>query len=153
MAIGGSPENIRQEARRLRRQADDVESTAARVRSGSGVEWVGTASERYRERLRGHAREIEETRQRIVATADRLDELADTLEERQRAIARATELVEDAIGSARRTLGHLAGAVWDELTGAEKEAERAARGLLDTVRDLPAPGHPDWLELAERVRR
>lgn len=153
MALGGDPEQIRHLARRLRTEADDVEHTAARVRAGSGVHWVGAASERYRERLRGHAREIDETRDQLLHAATRLDHLADTLEERQRAIARAMELVDDALGSARRTISNVAGAVWDELTGAEKSAEQAARSLLDSVTQLPAPGHPDWLDLARRVGR
>jgi hypothetical protein len=57
------------------------------------------------------------------------------------------------VSAARHTVGRFAGAVWDTLTGAEKKAEEAARDLLDSVGDLPPPGHPDWLDLARRIGR
>jgi ABC-type transporter Mla subunit MlaD len=152
MAVGGDPEAIRMLARGLRTQAGDVGHTAGRVRSGQGIEWVGLAADRYRERLRERARDIDETREAVLAAAGRLDELADTLEDRQRAIARAAAEVEDALDGARRTVTRFAGAVWDDLSGAEQSAERGARRLLDTVRELPAPGHPDWIDLARRLR-
>ena len=139
-------------ARSLRTQAGDVQHAAGRVRSGQGIEWVGLAADRYRERLRERAADIEETHAAVLAAAGRLDELADTLEERQRAIARAAAEVEDTLDGARRTLTRFAGSVWDDLTDAEQTAERGARRLLDTVRELPTPGHPDWVDLARRLR-
>ena len=153
MALGGSPEDIRLAARRVRAHAQDVDAVAARVRSGQGVTWVGTAAERYRERLREHARAIETTRGHVDDLAVRLDELAGDLEERQRAVARATDAVEDVLSSARSTLGRLAGVVRDELTDAERQAEDAARAVLDTVREPPPLGHPDWLDVARRLGR
>ncbi len=153
MALGGDPEAIRALARRLRSEASDVELTAARVRRGEGVQWVGLAAERYRQRLREHARDIDETRDAISDAAVRLDGLADTLEERQRAIAHAMNLVEDTLSAARSTVGRFVGAAWDTLTGAEQKAEEAARDLLGSVSQLPPPGHPDWVDLARRIGR
>ena len=153
MALGGNPDELRALARRLRTDAGEVEHTATRVRQGQGIHWVGLAAERYRERLREHGTQIDRTRDEILSAAARLDELADTLEERQRAIARAMSLVDDALASARDTVGRFAGEVWDTLTGAEQAAEETARDLLGSVRELPPPGHPDWVDLAKRLGR
>lgn len=153
MALGGNPEELRTLARRLRTDAGEVGHTATRVRQGQGIHWVGLAAERYRGRLREHGAQIDRTRDEILTAASRLDELADALEERQRAIARAMDLVDDALTSARDTIGRFAGDVWDTLTGAEKAAEETARDLLDSVRELPSPGHPDWVDLARRIGR
>lgn len=51
MTIGGDPDEIRDEARRLRHVAESTESQALTVRRGEGVHWHGRAGDRYRERL------------------------------------------------------------------------------------------------------
>ncbi len=151
MGLGGDPDELRRMARRLREQAGEVEHTAGRVGRAEGVEWVGLSADRFRDRLREHGREIARTRRELVDASSALDHLADELEERQLAIARAMDLVEAELSAARRTVSGFAGGVWDTLTGAERAAERAARGLLDSVTHLPSPGHPDWLDLARRM--
>lgn len=151
MNIGGNPEELRRLARQLRQQAIDVDDTASRVRRAEGVRWVGLAADRFRERLAQHGRDIEQTRRELVAAAASMDHLADVLEERQRAIARAMAFVEDELDSARRTVTSFAGRVWDTLTAGERAAERSARDLLDRVRQLPAPGDPGWLGLARQI--
>lgn len=151
MTIGGDPEELRRLARQLRRQASEVDDTAARVRRAEGVRWVGLAADRFRERLAQHGREIEQTRGDLVAAAARLDRLADVLEERQRAIARAMAFVEDELDAARRTVTSFAGRVWDTLTAQEKSAEQAARDLLGRIPSLPSPGHPVWVDLARQI--
>ncbi|MGL5864417.1 MAG: WXG100 family type VII secretion target [Dermatophilaceae bacterium] len=149
MALGGNPERIRDQARRLRSEAGEVEYTGSGVRQGEGVQWVGVAAERYRERLRDHSREIDGVRDAVEVAARRLDELADALEERQREIAQATRVVEDRLSAAKDTIGRFVGAVWDELSDLERDAERAARDVVESLAQLPAPGHPQWLLLAQ----
>ncbi len=154
MTAGGDPEAIRQHARRLRATADDVARTGDRVRAGAGVEWVGVAADRYRERLAEHAQRVTAAQDELLGTAGALDRLADELEARQAAIRRAMQLVEDRLDDARRTLGRLAGVADDVLTAAERAARRAAHGVLGTVAGgLPSPGSPDWSGMADRIGR
>ncbi|WP_158374830.1 WXG100 family type VII secretion target [Cellulosimicrobium cellulans] len=154
MTAGGDPEAIRQHARRLRATADDVARTGDRVRAGAGVEWVGVAADRYRERLAEHAQRVTAAQDELLGTAGALDRLADELESRQAAIRRAMRFVEDRLDDARRTVGRLAGVADGLLTGAEQAARRAAHGVLGTVAGgLPTPGSPDWSGVADRIGR
>lgn len=148
MTIGGNPEEVRARARRVRQMAEDLDSTAATVRSGAGIEWVGVAADRYRDRLVDHGRQVQAAHAELVATADALDRLADTLEERQAAIRRAMQAVEDAVDSARRTLARHADEV---VTEAERATRRAAQEVLDRARSLPVPGAPEWTTLARTI--
>src|SRR6478736_3636320 len=144
MTAGGDPETIRQHARRLRATAEAVARTGDRVRAGAGVEWVGVAADRYRERLAEHARRVTAAQDELLGTAGALDRLADELESRQAAIRRAMRFVED----------RLADAADDALTAAEQAARRAAHGVLGTVAGgLPSPGSPDWSGVADRIGR
>lgn len=154
MAAGGDPEAIRQHARRLRATAEDVARTGDRVRAGSGVEWVGVAADRYRERLAQHGQKVTAAQDELLGTAAALERLADELEARQAAIRRAMQFVEDRLDDARRTVGRLGDLADDVLSGAERAARDAARGVLGTVaRGLPAPGSPDWSGVADRIGR
>lgn len=154
MTAGGDPEAIRQHARRLRSTAQDLARTGDRVRAGAGVEWVGVAADRYRERLADHGRRVSAAQDRLAGTAAALDRLADELEARQEAIRRAMRFVEDRIDDARRTVHRLAHLADDALTGAERAAREAARGVLGTVAGgLPTPGSPDWSGVADRIGR
>lgn len=152
--IGGSPEEIRAQATRVRRWAAELDGTRDDVRRGYGVRWVGLASERYRDRLHEHARAVDERRQELLGLAASLDALADELEERQAAIRRAAEAVQDAVDGARRTVGRLWDTAVDVLSDGERAAKRAAERVLDTVGDaVPPPGSPIWLDLAKKVAR
>ncbi|AEE47359.1 hypothetical protein Celf_3245 [Cellulomonas fimi ATCC 484] len=128
--------------------AADLERTADAVRSGAGIEWVGVAADRYRDRLADHTRQVDEAREELLGTAAALDHLADTLEERQAAIRRAMQLVDDAVDDARRTVTRLAG---DALDDAERAAKRAAQEVLDRARSLPLPGAPEWTSIAKTI--
>jgi len=154
MTAGGDPEAIRQHARRVRSTAEDVARTGDRVRAGAGVEWVGLAADRYRERLAEHGQRVAAAQDQLLGTATLLDRLADELEARQAAIRRAMRFVEDRIDDARRTVHRLAGAADDVLTGAERAAREAAHRVLGTVAGgLPTPGSPDWSGVADRIGR
>lgn len=152
MDIGGSPEEIRAEARRVRGWATALETTSGQVRKGNGVQWVGVAADRYRERLAEHARAVGGSRDEVIDLAQALETLADELEERQAAIRRAAELVEDALDSARSTLGRLGGIARDLLSDGEKAASSAAQRVLDTVGNARPPvGSPIWLDLSRSL--
>jgi ABC-type transporter Mla subunit MlaD len=154
MTAGGDPEAIRQHARRVRSTAEDVARTRDRVRAGAGIEWVGLAADRYRERLADHGQRVSAAHDQLLGTATVLDRLADELEARQEAIRRAMRFVEDRLDDARRTLDRLAGVADGLLTGAEQAARRAAHGVLGTVAGgLPTPGSPDWSGVADRIGR
>lgn len=152
MPVGGDPNAIRALARRLRTVATEVDDTGARVLRSQGVEWVGLAADRYRERLADRAREIAGTSESVDDAAARLEELATALEERQAMIAAAMAEVEDRLDGARSFLGRIGGIASDALTSAERTAANQARRLLDTVPEVPPPGHPLWLELSTRLR-
>lgn len=149
--LGGSPEEIRAVARRVRGWAVSTDAAADRLRSGLGVQWVSTAAERFRDRLVDHTRAVHGSRDELLELARDLENLADTLEERQAAIRRAAALVEDALDGARRTLGRLWGIAREELSDAERNARRVAEEILDTVGDTPPVGSPDWLELSRKL--
>lgn len=154
MTAGGDPEAIRQHARRLRTTAEDVARTGDRVRAGSGIEWVGVAADRYRERLAQHGQRVSAAQDELLGTAAALERLADELEARQAAIRRAMQFVEDRLDDARRTVGRLGDLTDDVLSGAERAARDAARGVLGTVAGgLPTPGSPDWSGIADRIGR
>jgi hypothetical protein len=151
MALGGNPEDLRSLARRLHRHADDVETTATRVKAGQGIQWAGAAGDRFRQRLLDLGEELEASRALVTEAATNTDALANTLEERQRAIAAAMDKAKEALGQARNTVQQFAGAVWDDLTHAEKAAQEGAQAVLAAVKELPPPGDPRWLEIARKV--
>lgn len=153
MTLGGNPEEIRAEAAKVRSWAAELVDVRDDVRRGYGVEWVGVAGDRYRDRLTEHSRDVGECREELLDVARALDELADTLEERQAAIRRAAALVEDALAGARGTLNRLWDMGRDLWNDAERAAGEAAERLLDSVDELPPVGDPRWLELADRVGR
>ena len=154
MALGGDPADIRAQARAVRRWAEDLTTTRDRVRTGYGTEWVGLAAERHLDRLHQHATHIDEARDELLDVARQLDDLAARLEEIQAAIRRATSIVEDTVSGARSTLGRLAGIARDLLDDGERAASQAAETVLRTVGgSLPAPGSPQWLDLARTLGR
>lgn len=153
MAVGGDPHEIRDEARRLRRLADQARDQANTVRRGQSVTWHGLAADRFRDRLVGHARDIDAVEAALLEAATRLDRLADTLEERQSAISRAMNWVSDTLNDARRTINLLAGQAADALTDAERAIQERAHDLIAAAGTLPRPGDPGWLDLAQRLGR
>lgn len=153
MALGGNPEEIRRQARAMRRHADTVLDVSDRVATGHGVQWTGRAADRFRERLAREGQALAQTRETVLGAATELDHLAATLDERQAAIRRAMAAVEDEIERARSTISRFAGEVWDTLTGAEQNLEKAARRILGQASQLPPVGHPDWIQVASKMGR
>jgi len=154
MTVGGNPEEIHALARTLRRWSADVDIAAGRVRAGDGVQWVGTAAQRYRKRLADHAKAVDAARDELRDAAKVLTELADELTERQAAIRRAAKAVEDTVDEAKNTLGRLWGVAQDDLTQVERAAGDAAQQVLTTVGSkLPDHGALGWIELGLRLGR
>lgn len=151
MGMGGNPEEIRRQARLMRRHAESVADVGDRVERGHGLQWTGVASERFRDRLVREGRDLERARQTVLDAAKELDHLADVLEERQAAIRRAMDFVERELDSARSTIQRFAGEVWDTLTGAEKAVQQTAKDVLRTASKLPPVGHPEWVTMARRL--
>lgn len=111
MGFGGSPEDLRDDARRLRTLAERVEAESVEVFAGLDLGWRSTAADQLTTRLierRGDALAVIE---RIEELAAQFDELADTLAERQAVMTalldRAREAGEDiveGIGEVGRTI-------------------------------------------------
>lgn len=118
MDIGGDPGDIRSSARLVRRWADQVEEQAARVLGAQGVDWESTAADAFRQRIAERHRDSIAVAQRVRDAADRLDRLADALEERQSTITR---------------LLARAGATWDQ---AQDHVIDKGGDLLDAARRL-----------------
>lgn len=134
--------------------AEDVGRTGERVRSGAGIEWVGVAAERYRQRLADHGRDVANAQDEMLQAARALDVLADELEARQAAIRRAMQFVEDRVAEARQVVNRLGDFADDVLTVAERSTRDAASAVLSVAgRGLPNPGAPGWSDVAQHIGR
>ena len=151
MALGGDPDRLRDLAHDLRREAGAVTDVRARVLAGDRHTWNGPAGERFRERLAEHSLQLQRSSELFDEAAARMTDLADNLEERQRAIAIAASKVQNAIEDARSTLNRFAGMAWDALTDRETGIVRGAQNVLGGIGELPAPGSPEWTAVARRM--
>ena len=149
MAIGGDPDTLRDKARVLRTWALDVQTTRDSVAAGSGVQWVSTAADRYRERLAEHSLSIGDARDEMIDAAEALEALAQALEARQELIRRAMNAVTDAVDGAKSTLGRLWGWAREELSDAENAARDKAQDLVDSLSSLPPIGDPEWIDIGK----
>lgn len=147
MTVGGDPDEIRDEARRLRGLATEIEPEIAVVRRSEGVQWHSVSADRFRDRMREHARDMDDARLEVLEAAAALDRLADALTERQRAIRAAMNAVHDLLDGARRTVA----GIIDSGAEALSEAEKAAERLLENPPALPVLGDPRWVDLAKKL--
>lgn len=118
MDIGGDPGDIRTTARLARSWADQVETQAGTVLGAHDVAWQSTAADAFRRRITERHRSCVAVADLARDAADRLDRLADALEERQASIGR---------------LLASAGATWDQ---AQDLAADRGGDLLDAARRL-----------------
>ncbi len=126
--IGGDPADLRADATRERAWADELDDDARAVLRAQDVEWVSTAADRFREKLEERRREVEGVAADYRDVADRLDALADTLDERQRTL---TNLLE----TAGRTLEEVQQAVADGAQDLMSAAEGFANDALQAGKD------------------
>lgn len=149
--IGGDPEELRALAARVRRWSTELDETASAVAAGAGIEWRGTAAERYRDRLAAHALAVAAARDEVDELAGSLGDLADALAERQASIRRAEAVVVGLVEDARRTADRLRHVAEDVLTFGERAARDTAENVLRTVVAFPLPGEPAWEGLAKQL--
>ena len=130
MAIGGDPQDLRDTARRMRGWADDVDADAASALSALSVDWKSTAADAYRDKLDARRRDATAVADQIREAATKVDELADTLEDRQKTLddllAKAGKTLEDA----QRAVAEGAD---DLLAGAQNLADDALEAGKDLV--------------------
>lgn len=150
--LGGDPDRLRDLARALRQESGEVSGVADDVRHARGVTWESTAADLCRDALGRQAGLIDMCAEVVHDAAGSVDALADELAERQRAIRAAQRLVLGLLTQAQETVWRLADVPAHELGEAAAAARSAAETLLDTARDLPGPGSPDWLGLAHTLR-
>ena len=151
MALGGDPDRLRDLARDLRREAGELEQVRIRVMNTPDSEWTGSAGERYRDRIVTYGLDLDGTKDGLHDTARAMDDLAQTLQERQRAIAIAMSSVMGALRDAESTINRFAGMLLDSLTDSEKGLIANARAFLDRTPDLPAEGDPEWTAIAKKL--
>lgn len=84
---GGCADDLRERARLLRRQADEVEHDVARLRPVVAAAWRSTAADRFDRVLALALQEVSGTADRARDLAARLDALADSVEQRRAVIA------------------------------------------------------------------
>jgi acyl-CoA reductase-like NAD-dependent aldehyde dehydrogenase len=149
--IGGDPTRLEDLARGVRRLGAQVGLAADHIRHTEQVEWVSTAAGEFRDRLRSHADWVERCRDDIARAAVLLDELAQTLRERQAAIRAAESFVRGLLEAARETIDALVGIPTDALDVDQRQSLARAHGVVETVPSLPHRGAPEWLDLARRV--
>ena len=131
MPFGGSPQDLRDLATRIRRWADEVDRDAQRVRSGHQVEWRSTAGAAFRERLGQKADETAKVADAMRDAAADLDHLAGTLESRQ-------ELLHHLLEQAGKTIEDVEAMVRDGVTdvlGGVRDLADEALEKLDELKD------------------
>lgn len=127
--IGGDPGEVREHARRVRAWAERVDAVAAEVLQSSSVAWVSDAADRFRGELEVRQREVTVIAERYRTTADRLDDLAAALEDRQ-------QVLTSLLATAGRTVEELAVAVADGAGEVFDVAESFARDAAGAGRDV-----------------
>jgi uncharacterized protein YukE len=138
MALGGDPDDLRALATRLRTRADTLDGRAATMRNQlDAVHWSSNAARSYRRRLTEDAAAVTEVADRLHELAGDFDDLADTLEHRQRLVGL---LVEAGIETAQEAAEAVADGLHDFADSAEdvlrdmgEKGKRLLEGLGDVV--------------------
>lgn len=136
MAIGGDPHDLRATARRLRGWADDVDADADAALSAQQVEWKSLAADSYRDKLTERRNDAIEVAASIREAARRIDHLADTLEDRQRALTQLLEQAGKTLEDAQRAMAEGAEDLLAGAQGLADDALQAGKDALDKGKDL-----------------
>lgn len=127
---------IRQLARALRHQAEEIREDARTLRrQAHEVPWQGRAADAMRARSEQRSATLRRTAEAHDRAAEALEGHAREVERRKQLIAQIESRARDLVAGARDRLGTL------------------ADGLPDPVDELldrflpPAPGHRDWLDV------
>jgi methyl-accepting chemotaxis protein len=125
MHVGGDAQEVRALARRVRGWADDVDRQAAVLRA-TDVEWHSTAADDFARRLEERRGDVLAVAEKVRTAADRIDHLADVLQERQQQLS-------DLLAAAGRTLADAEQMVRDGVGDLLSEARSLAEGAADLV--------------------
>ena len=131
MPFGGSPQDLRDLATRIRHWAEEVDRDAQRVRNGHQVEWRSTAGAAFQERLGQKADETAKVADAMRDAAADLDRLADTLESR-------LELLQHLLEQAGKSVADVEAMVRDGVTdvlGGVRDLADEALSRLDDLED------------------
>jgi len=145
----------------LRTLAADTRTRAGVLRAAVGSTWVSAAAATYIEQLGQRAGNLDISAASVEEAAEAIDAHIRSVEAVKQAIAEAEQWISDRWNDAARLVGNTVEVI---IEGAENvfeffgtEVPRAlvseADELVRTVRSLPAPGSPDWLELADTFHR
>ncbi|WP_165384828.1 hypothetical protein [Cryobacterium sp. SO1] len=145
----------------LRTLADDTRTRATTLRSAVGTTWVSAAAASFIEQLGERATNLDVSATSLEEAADRIDAHIRSVEAVKAAIVEAEQWISDRWNDAARLVGNTVEVITE---GAENifeffgtEVPRAlvseADELIRTVRELPTPGSPEWLDLADTFHR
>lgn len=153
----GDPHALRARARELDLRADDVDRTAAGLRSRAhATQWVSSAAEAHRAHVDTSARALETAADHLRAAADELRRHADRLQEVLDAIAHAERVAAHWFSAAQSWVSAGLHAVEGAVVGAFHHLTGSApvppwHGWRWTPGSLPVPGHVDWLDVLAHV--
>jgi len=137
MALGGDPDDLRALASRLRARAGTLDDRVTTMGAQLGaVHWSSNAARSYRRRLGEDAAAVSAVADRLEELADDFDELADTLEHRQRLVGL---LIDAGIESAQEAAEAVADGLHDFADSAEdvlKDMGEKGRRLLEGLGDV-----------------
>lgn len=134
MAIGGDPDDLRRLATRLRTRADTLSTRATSMDNHlDEVHWSSDAASSYRARLRDDVSAVEDVVVRLDELAADLDDLANTLEERQRLVGL---LLDAGIETAREAAEAVADGVHDGVQAVENVLKDMGAKGKELLEDL-----------------
>ncbi|POH70977.1 hypothetical protein C3B59_03140 [Cryobacterium zongtaii] len=145
----------------LRTLAEDTRTRATTLRSAVGTTWVSSAAATFIDQLGQRANNLDASATSLDEAADAIDAHIRSVEAVKQAIVEAEQWISERWNDAARLVGNTVEVITE---GAENvfeffgtEVPRAlvseADELIRTVRELPTPGSPGWLDLADTFHR
>ena len=145
----------------LRTLATDTRARATTLRQAVGTTWVSAAAATFIEQLGERATNLDTSATSLDDAADAVDAHIRAVEAVKQAIIEAEQWISDRWNDAARLVGNTVEVISDgvenvfEFFGTEvpRAVVTQADELITTVRSLPAPGSPEWLDLADTFHR
>lgn len=132
MSIGGDAADVRRMARRIREWSDAVEDDASSVRRAKDVDWKSAAAASFIDKLETRCQQTLDVAESMRDAADKVDHLADILEERQATLMhlleQAGKTIEDAEAMVRDGVEDILGGVESLANQAKETAEDLLNG-------------------------
>ena len=136
MGFGGDPADLRADASRVRAWAADVDADALQIYQSARVEWKSVSADAYRDKISERHRDAQEVAEAIREVADKLDDLADTLEERQDTLSDLLEQAGKTLEDVKDALASGADDALDAAQGFANDALEAGKDLVDGGKKL-----------------